>query len=141
MAVYGAFSFRVEWFYRLAKSDKFYARKLTMSGIYNFTIEQGATFSRTLTWKINSNLVNLTGYSARLKARNNNSKLVVFSLTSPSGITLGGAAGTIVLNVSANDTTKLIPGKYSYDLELQSGGGEVTRLLRGTLTISPEVTY
>jgi hypothetical protein len=112
-----------------------------MSGIYNFTIEQGATFSRTLTWMINSNLVNLTGYSARLKARNNSSKLVVLSLTSSSGITLGGAAGTIALSVSASDTAGLIPGKYTYDLELQSGGGEVTRLVRGTLTVSAEVTY
>ena len=112
-----------------------------MSGIYNFTIEQGATFSRTLTWMINSSLVDLTGYSARLKARNNSSKLVVFSLTSSSGITLGGAAGTIALSVSATDTADLIPGKYSYDIELESSGGEVTRLVRGTLTISPEVTY
>lgn len=114
-----------------------------MSGIYNFTIEQGATFSRTLTWKINSNLVNLTGYSARLKARNNNSRIVVFSLTSATGggITLGGAAGTIVLSVSADDTEKLIPGKYSYDLEVESSSGDVTRLVRGILTISAEVTY
>lgn len=116
------------------------------AGIYNIFVEQGATFTRTLTWKINKNVVNLTGYTARLKVRTNSrntvpTKILISSLTSSSGITLGGTAGTIQLTISATQTAALAPGKYSYDLELESAGGEVTRLVKGKFTVDPEETF
>lgn len=55
-------------------------------------------------------------------------------------IVLGGAAGTIELIVAANVTTALTPGLYVYDLELVSGGGEVTRLIEGNFNVKAEVT-
>jgi hypothetical protein len=65
----------------------------------------------------------------------------ILSLTSAAGITLGGAAGTIAIAVSATATAALTaPFSGVYDLELVSGGGEVTRLLEGTATVSPEVS-
>lgn len=116
------------------------------AGIHNIYVEQGATFNQTMTWKINSNLVNLTGYTARMKVRTDGrtrmpSRIIISSLTSSSGITLGGTAGTIQLTLSATETAALPSGKYSYDLELESSGGVVTRLLQGTLTVSPEETF
>jgi len=45
------------------------------AGIHNIKVEQGATFSQTFMWKISSNAVNLTGYSARLKVRDVNRRL------------------------------------------------------------------
>jgi len=112
-----------------------------MAGEYNFTIEQGATFNLLMTWKIDNVAVNLTGYTARLQARIDVDETeTILSLTTGAGITLGGAAGTITLNQTATQTALLPKGEYVYDLELQSSGGIVTRLLQGELNISAEVT-
>jgi hypothetical protein len=65
----------------------------------------------------------------------------ILELTNQNGrITLGGAAGTVSLNVAANVTANLTPGLYVYDLEVVSGGGEVTRLVEGNFNVKAEVT-
>lgn len=111
------------------------------AGALDFTIEQGATFNLLMTWKIDNVAVNLTGYTARLQARVDvEDTETVLSLTTGSGITLGGALGTISLDRTATETAVLPTGEFVYDLELQSGGGVVTRLVQGQLTISAEVT-
>jgi len=55
-------------------------------------------------------------------------------------ITLGGALGTISLDLTAEETAAIIWDRGVYDLELESGDGTVTRLLQGSFTISKEVT-
>ena len=62
------------------------------------------------------------------------------SLVSPTGITLGGALGTVLATISATATKELTIQEGVYDLELESSGGVVTRLLQGKATISREVT-
>jgi hypothetical protein len=116
------------------------------AGIYNMKVEQGVTFSQNMTWKIDSNVVNLSGYTARMNVRTSRSgrvpaNILILALTSGDGITLGGAAGTIRIDLSATQTSNISAGTYAYDLELESAGEEVTRLLSGTFTVSPEVTY
>lgn len=112
------------------------------AGIYSFKAQQGETFSRVLTWKDSAgNPINLTGYTARMQLRSSaTSSTVILELTTNSGITLGGAAGTITLTISATTMAGLTPGAYSYDLEMVSGSGVVTPLLKGVFTIAPEVT-
>jgi hypothetical protein len=68
------------------------------------------------------------------------SHTAVLSLTSGSGITLGGTAGSIILEATATTTAGVPSGQYVYDLELVTGGGYVTRLLEGNFTVDPEVT-
>lgn len=116
------------------------------AGVHKITAEKGATFSQPFTWKINSNAVNLTGYTARMKVRDPKrapSVNQIVSLTSASGggITLGGAAGTITVTISATTMESIVAGKYVYDLELESGDGTVTRLLNGPFIVLDEVTY
>lgn len=110
-------------------------------GVYDFTIYQGATFSRVITWKDESEtLVNLTGYTARMQIRQRIGGDTLIALTTEnSRIALGGTAGTITLNVSATDTAALTMDGV-YDLELVSAAGVVTRLLQGSVTLSKEVT-
>lgn len=112
------------------------------AGSYDIICEQGATLSLTLTYRDSADaLVNLTGYSARMQVRERaSSPGTLVSLTQASGITLGGAAGTIVITVSATATAALEAGQYVYDLEIVSGGGVVTRLIEGKFTVRPEVT-
>lgn len=113
------------------------------AGSYDFTIEQGATFTATVTWRdANDALVNLTGYTARMQIRSAvTSPTVTLELTDSNGrITLGGAAGTVALTIAAADTEAIGAGTYVYDLELVSAAGVVTRLLEGGITVKAEVT-
>jgi hypothetical protein len=115
-----------------------------MAAKYKITILQGETFDKTIVWKSGdpSNLVNLTGYTARMQIRKKyGDAVVLLSLTTENGkIILGGTAGTIQLLLSATDTSAIDWVAGVYDLELVSSGGVVKRLLYGTVKVSLEVT-
>ena len=106
---------------------------------YNITAYQGATYSSTLTWAIGGTAVNLTGYTAAMQVKENPGSTAIISISSGSGIALGGTAGTIDLNIGATTMGSVTPGFYAYDLELTLGS-VVTRLLQGKFEIQPEIT-
>ena len=69
-----------------------------------------------------------------------NSDTVVLELTTDNErIVLGDDDGTVEVVIPAAVTEDLAPGRYVYDLEVDSGG-EVTALLEGSFSVSPEVT-
>jgi hypothetical protein len=110
-------------------------------GRVNFLCPQGSTFSRRLTYKIDDVPVNLSGYSSRLQVRETHYDTeTIVSLTSGSGITLGGSAGTIDLLISASATALFNAGTWVYDLEIQSTNGTIDRLVEGSFIVTPEVT-
>lgn len=107
----------------------------------DFTVKQGATFQKHITWYDASGaVVDITGYTARMHLRRKiTDQNPAFILTTENGgIALGGILGTVDLTISAEDTATL-SGTYVYDLELASGD-YVKRLLQGTITVDPEVT-
>lgn len=112
------------------------------AGTYDITIEQGATFSRVFTWTADGSNVNLTGYTARMMVRSDieDTNALLTLTTENGGISLGGAAGTITVTISATATAALTRGSAVYDLELISGSSVVTRLLKGVVSITREVT-
>jgi len=116
----------------------------TTPGKYNFFLHPGATFAKTVTWKDENNaLVNLTGYTARMQMRETVDAVTPFLVltTENGGITLGGAAGTISLLVSATNTSAVQLTQGVYDLELVAPDTvTVTRLLEGIVFVDPEVT-
>lgn len=110
-------------------------------GILNLTFPQGATWELSLTWTdAAGDAIDVTNYSARMQARNGYDGDAVLSLTSGSGITLGGTAGTIDLSVDAATTAAIGAAQYVYDLEVESSGGVVSRVVQGTFTVTREVT-
>ena len=114
------------------------------AGYYHFIIEQGATFSQTLTLKDSSgSVINLTGYpSAEMDLRKNqDDSSEVLTLTTANGrITLGGSAGTITLLISNTDTAALTVGDGVYDLELVDSANKVLRIMEGTYSIRGNVS-
>jgi hypothetical protein len=109
----------------------------------HLTLYQGATFTHTFTHRVNGTAVNLTGYSCRLQARTRIRGYVgsaAFTLTETGGLTLGGAAGTIVATLTPAVTAILTPGLYRYDVRLESGAGVVTRAFEGRITVAPAIT-
>ena len=114
------------------------------AGRLNLICERGANFSAVLTWKTEAlALVNLTGYTAEMDVRVSRSDTgtqVLTLTTANSRITLGGAAGTITLTISAADTAALTAQTAWYDLIVTSGAGTVTRLFEGVFIIAERVT-
>ena len=114
------------------------------AAIYDIpAIEQGADFFLDLTYKDDTGApVDLTGYSARMQIREEiSSPTALVSISSASGeITLGGITGTISIHIPATTTAALSFNTGKYDLELEDSAGVVTRLIQGSVTLSPEVT-
>jgi len=124
------------------------------AGKYNFLIEQGATFQLELQYKdSNNNPIDLSGYSGRLQIRQTIPSTVVLLCLSSSlrpdgtGINFSGSNGTtsptsgsIGIYISAISSSQLTFDQAVYDLEIESSGGFVTRLIEGNVQLSKEVT-
>jgi hypothetical protein len=111
-------------------------------GILNLTLPQGSTWDLSLTYNDSSGSpVNLTDYTAKMQVRNSfRAPTAVLTLSNSNGIALGGSAGTINIGVVASVTETISAESYVYDLELTTQSGVVTRLVQGTLLVTPEVT-
>lgn len=111
-------------------------------GKYNFICPQGSTFSKQISYLINSQPVDLTGYIARMQVREKHSSPnPTLDLTMENGgISIGECQGSITLYVSAAQTENLVPKKYVYDLEIESSEGMVYRIVEGDFLVTPEVT-
>jgi hypothetical protein len=105
------------------------------------TCNQGSTFTRRLVYKISNEVVNLTGYTARMQIRPDyGSGTLIANLTVGNGITITGATGTIVITITASATTNIPAGTYLYDIELVAPDTTVQRLLEGKFVVRPEIT-
>ena len=112
------------------------------AGVYNFTVDQGSTWKRSVIIKDSAGAVlNLTGYTARMQVRRRiESTTVLIELTTTNGaITVTPTLGKLNFALSASQTATLSQSGV-YDLEIVSSGGEVTRMLEGQFIVKPEVT-
>ena len=129
-------------------------------------IRQGETWSLSYAKKDSAGAaVDLTGYTARLAIRDRvGGTLQAYLSTGADAdggtITLGGAAGTVALAMTATQSADLASSTveleaalfgygvknvgpvttYVYDLELVSGAGAVTRELEGRVEVQRQVT-
>lgn len=111
------------------------------ASIYDLIIEQGTTFSLTIILKKPNKIpFDLSGYTGRSQIRKNHAATDVmasFSVTVPSP----QKDGKVVMSLTDEQTSSLPSSSTGvYDLELESPTGEVTRILQGKVTVSPEVT-
>ena len=110
------------------------------AGTYNFTVEQGTTFIRSLSLQENGSAMNLAGYSVASQMRStHDSSTVVGTFTCSVS---NASAGQISMLMSASTSGAIEEGVYVYDIEItnSSGTGSVTRILQGKVTVTPEVT-
>lgn len=109
-----------------------------MSEYVELTIQQGATFTTTITVSDSTgtaaNLVGSTG-KAQIRKSYYSTTAYDFTVTIPSPIN-----GEMVLTMPASTTANLSPGRYVYDVILVNAGNDVTRLFEGTAAITPGVT-
>lgn len=121
------------------------------TGSYNLCINQGATYARTFIWTSGTCCgqgtvgatpipVDLTGYTAELQIRSYQNPAAPLLYDASGDIVLGGTAGTIALTIDATDTAAMTWFSGYYDLKLTDSSGVATRLLQGSVTISPETS-
>lgn len=118
------------------------------SGRYDFTIEQGATFTREITWQDSlGSPIDLTTYTITGKLKRRTSDLV--AVVSFTCAVTNAANGIFTVSLTSTQTSQL-PTLYGptaekeslelvYDIEA-SNGSTVYRLLEGIAKVSPEVT-
>lgn len=129
-----------------------------IAGVYDITMEQGSTFFRQLTLEqpdldadpTGNTFVNynLAGHTARMHIRRTvDSATPMISLTTENGrISINPFVADsptrnneIFLTISAADTATLTMSGV-YDLEIVSSGDVVSKVVRGDVTLIPEVT-
>ena len=124
-------------------------------GTYNLIINQYATYSLTIIWLAgmcgcgapptpppvgaSPSPVDLTGYTATLQIRPYPLATTILYDASPD-IVLGGTAGTIAVTIPDTVTAGFTWWQGVYDLLLTNSAGVATRLLQGTVTVSPGVS-
>lgn len=128
-----------------------------IAGVYNLTIEQGSTFGRLISVEQPDLTTDPTGqtfmnyslvaHTARMQIRRTiDSETSMISLTTENGrITINP---NIVGNVRNNEISLLIAAADTatlttsgvYDLEIINSGGTVSKVIRGDMTLIPEVT-
>jgi hypothetical protein len=121
-----------------------------IAGIYNIFIEQGTSFTRLIEieYPDPDDLTvmlpyDMTSFSASMQIRRTiDSTTPQITLTNSNGrieIQSASIANAIRLTLSPADTASLTSDGV-YDLEIADPGGNVSRILRGTVTLSLEVT-
>lgn len=116
---------------------------MTTPAPLKLTIYQGATFRKRLIWTDAANVpIDLTGCTARMQVRSEvESPTVLLSLTTLNGgITITPLTGTIDLFIRDVDTAAIKWESGVWDLEIVHPNTDVTRLMQGSVSVSPEVT-
>ena len=102
----------------------------------NLVVDQGTTFQTSITFNDeNGDPINFALYTgaAQMRKHYTSSNSVSFSVTLNSN-------GVITLGLSANQTGNLVSGRYVYDLEVTDTSDQISRLIEGIVTVTPNVT-
>lgn len=109
------------------------------AGYYNLRLRKGTDYSIPFVYKDETGaLVNLTGYTARASFRRGPTTTPLLNLSSGSGLTLGGALGTVTL-VLTDTQTNTLSGRGVFGIELISSGGLVEEFIEGHFSIEPDI--
>jgi len=108
-----------------------------MSGKYNIVADQGATFNLNFTVATDGTSWNLTSYTFKMQVRrSSNDANILLNITSATM----NSSGSVAVTVSATTMNTVPSGRWVYDIELTSSGGEVTRILEGRFIVKAQVT-
>lgn len=122
-----------------------------ISGIYNLYCEQGTTFSRLIEIEYPDPIdptiflpFDLTGFSASMQVRRtveSQTALISLNSTVNGGIEIrpNDVDNALRIYMTAQQTST-ITSDGVYDLEIEDPNGSVSRVLKGTFTLSPQVT-
>lgn len=109
-----------------------------MASKTHLVIDAGTTYSTTLNLTDdNGDILNLNNFQANavMKKWYTSTNSVVFNAS------INVAMGTVTLELDANVTSTIVPGRYVYDVDLTDlGANTVSRVVEGIITVTPSVT-
>lgn len=118
-----------------------------VAAVKDLFIEQGAVFKFIFHWhretpEGTSSPVNITGYSTRMQIRKGQKQPILVEANSENGYLtiLDPLEGSVQLYLPATETDKLSAKSCVYDIELIESGGDVHRVLKGKITVDPNIT-
>ena len=112
---------------------------------YTLEVRAGSTCSFVAAWKQpDGTAVNMTGYTVTLRVgRNRLTTPPSLTLTSPTGISIVAGTGTTTVTITDEQTAALVAaiagGWGEFDLDAESSGGVITRLVQGPVRLLPRV--
>lgn len=103
----------------------------------NLVVDQGTDFEAKVDLTTaNNDVFDLTGYSVFSQMRKNYASSTATSFTTLHNDT----GGQITLRLSSTLSATLEPGRYLYDVEIVSPGGNIDRVVEGIVTVTPGIT-
>ena len=112
---------------------------VTQKTAENFSIDQGADFSRTLTVTTDGStaydISSLTLQAQMRKSYDSSSATATFTAT-----VVSGTDGTYKLTLSNLTTADINSGRYVYDVELVLADSTIEKVHYGLITVHPEAT-
>ena len=109
-----------------------------MASIANIFIDAGANYSNTITVaSAGTAPLNLTGYTVKSQIRKSYTSTIAYNFTTS---VFNAVEGKLRLELNAEQTGAIPPGRYLYDVEITSPSGFRTRVVEGIVTVTPEIT-
>ena len=112
---------------------------VTQKTAENFSIDQGADFSKTFTVTTDGStaydISGLTLQAQMRKSYDSSSATATFTAT-----VVSGSAGTYKLTLSNSTTANITSGRYVYDVELILADSTIEKVHYGLITVHPEAT-
>lgn len=113
---------------------------MAVTYVTNLVLYTGADFDQTFVLEDaqSNSIKDLTGFNgcAQMKRYESSLKTADFTISFAND----RASGRVTLSLLAADTANLKPGKYFYDLILNSPTGSTTRAVEGTVLVKKSVT-
>ena len=104
----------------------------------NIIIDQGTDFQAVVNLDdADGNPYNLTDHTVASQMRKN---YAASSAAATFVCSHDGTTGEITLTLSRQYTSELEPGRYLYDVEVTSSANTTTRVVEGTVTVTPGIT-
>ena len=109
-----------------------------MAIISNLTIDQGSSFRAEIdVTDSDGDALDLDGYTgaAQMRKSYSSSTATDFTVEFPNR-----TGGVVRISLTSTQTNALKAGRYLYDVEITSAGGDVTRVVEGQVEVTPGVT-
>lgn len=104
---------------------------------HNLYCYRGQSWKKTLYFEIGDEILDLSGMTAKAQIRPTENNAI---LTAEINCTVFATEGKMILELSSDETAKITPGTYNYDVQMTDSFGNVTYYIYGDFIMKGRVT-